>query len=1827
MTSRLVKRHLSLCLVLVMLLTAMLPVSVFAAGSNDEGSAASGGNAAATTMISDYATFLSCFKVLEGYAQTYAEENAGEDANALIINYIRTGVERYTSGTWEMVCGKENTAFTAYVSEQDTANNTSASALKNINNFTLPNGNKVDLGHVFGAMDVANYAKVQGMTDAVVQARADMGSWAGDITDLMYCAENVDIADKVDTTETDVDTLAANLRARYLGVDYGTLNEVDHSFTDTDLYGDMDAFYLTTEMNRGGVALSTIIENYFTAGLTDASRASYFLTNRLGGMVTKDGIRSKVLSTYTGNTLIGALESSYSLTDLPNCETLRKACCYAFADYLFDLAGDPNGTDPVDPDPVDPDPKPEPKPDNAYYSVFSSDTTTVAPGVTQTINYALTKDDKQIVYYIATADIAREDVSIHANYHDNDPSQGWAMSRVSDQMAAAQKRHSDPSDAANYVEHYNAVVGVNADFYNMTTGAPGGALVMDGVEYHGGTSENFFAILKDGTAMIGSSSDYAAYKDQIQEAVGGSVYLVKDGKPVVTSAADYYNSRHSRTCVGITAEGKVIMMVLDGRQEPFSAGGSAEELAQIMLDAGCVTAINLDGGGSTTFVAKQEGSNTLTVVNRPSDGYERSVSSSLMVVSTAPVSTELDHALITSAYDYLTSGATVRLVASGVSASGSAAELPADITWKSADETIGTVSEDGVFTAVKKGSVEIQLLSGDTVIGSKTLTVVEPNGLKFSKTSINAIYGDSVCLPLVATYNENPVAVCAGDITFELSNSAAGTVEAANNGFAFTGSEGSGLRNVTITAMITRDYSISATIKVAMYSANQAIFDFDNATGGDRTFAWTREVSNAEYLPGGDGETDRYHVIDPSQPMNVTYVFGLDMMTIKMPEKLKPLLSMVAGGDISGITAWDLLLQLAERVSPKTEVTVKFQFDQNVDVDISNLTVSNDYFRLTSASMDENNLLTVKCNFIKQSQAIDPETANPICILSGVKMTAKNGANQTLTITNAGSIGYDIYLGANALYSMAKQTSFQEQYGIYPYEEPENVTHPKGGHFYCESYQKFTDKFILDGTVWSGWKQINGATYYFVDNVAVKGVHKVPGLNDESNEYFYQFNETTGACEGKVTGLFELDGARYYAINGVAKSGWWNLTDADGENSYYYFDKETFKGLNGPSRAFFENVTYTFDNGKLLKGEWLTTDQGTKYYYGPTFVQGKWYTVEGEKYYFDPQGYRYTGLRYVKESYNHDDHIYWYDFGEDGICHGVYQHTGLFYLNGNTYYTIDGMVCFGLYLAEDGYYYYFGSGNYTAVKNTRHWVSFPNDTGLAQAFYDFDENGRMIIDNPDPSKNGIVNEDGTLYYYVNGVRNYAGLIQIDGDYYYVNSSCKVVTSQRYWVSKTNDLLPATFYNFDADGKMTDAPIPTPDPDPNPNPDPGVKNGIVNEDGELYYYVNGVKTYAGLIKIDGDYYYVNSSCKVVTNCRYWISKTNDLLPATFYNFDADGKMTDAPIPTPDPDPNPNPDPEVKNGIVSEDGELYYYVNGVKTYAGLIQIDGDYYYVNSSCKVVTNQRYWISKTNDLLPATFYTFGADGKMTDAPIPTPEPDPELKNGIVSEDGELYYYVNGVKTYAGLIQIDGDYYYVNSSCKVVTNQRYWISKTNDLLPATFYNFDADGKMTDAPIPTPEPDPELKNGIVSEDGELYYYVNGVKTYAGLIQIDGDYYYVNSSCKVVTNQRYWISKTNDLLPATFYTFGADGKMTDAPIPTPDPDPVDPAKNGIVSEDGELYYYVDGVKTYAGLIKIDGDYYYVNSSCKVITNQRYWISKTNDLLPATFYTFGADGKMVK
>lgn len=74
--------------------------------------------------------------------------------------------------------------------------------------------------------------------------------------------------------------------------------------------------------------------------------------------------------------------------------------------------------------------------------------------------------------------------------------------------------------------------------------------------------------------------------------------------------------RHPRSAVGIKADGKVILLTVDGRQEN-SAGMSLFELTKVMKWLGCTSAINLDGGGSTTLWVANAPENG--VVNYPSD--------------------------------------------------------------------------------------------------------------------------------------------------------------------------------------------------------------------------------------------------------------------------------------------------------------------------------------------------------------------------------------------------------------------------------------------------------------------------------------------------------------------------------------------------------------------------------------------------------------------------------------------------------------------------------------------------------------------------------------------------------------------------------------------------------------------------------------------------------------------------------------------------------------------------------------------------------------------------------------------------------------------------------------------------------------------------------------------------------------------------------------------------------------------------------------------------------------------------------------------------------
>ena len=361
----------------------------------------------------------------------------------------------------------------------------------------------------------------------------------------------------------------------------------------------------------------------------------------------------------------------------------------------------------------------------------------------------------------------------------------------------------------------------------------------------------------------------------------------------------------------------------------------------------------------------------------------------------------------------------------------------------------------------------------------------------------------------------------------------------------------------------------------------------------------------------------------------------------------------------------------------------------------------------------------------------------------------------------------------------------------------------------------------------------------------------------------------------------------------------------------------------------------------------------------------------------------------------------------------------------------------------------------------------------------------------------VVKENGEVNYYYFAVQK--NLEEREGLTLSAAVKSTVLNGKDCWLHKTNGLaLPEWGYYFDENGVILH------------DEDTG-KNGILKAGEDLFYYVDGIKAPAGMIKIGDDYYYANSKGQLIVNQTYYCSRMNGLMEEGTYAFDAEGKLI--------------PGATDKNGIVKDDdGVLRYYVNGKVTYVGLIEIDGDFYYVRSNGVVVTDCVYWITWTHGLKEAGYYTFDENGKLTGTP----------KNGIIEEDGVLHYYVNGKLTYAGLIKIGDDYYYVNSKCEVVRDCDYYISWTHDLLPQGKYHFDADGKLTGSVAP-------LKNGIYEEDGSLYFYRNGERAYAGLIQIDGDYYYVRSTCEVVHDRSYYVYWTHGLMPEGYYNFDSAGRM--------------------------------------------------------------------------------------
>ena len=385
----------------------------------------------------------------------------------------------------------------------------------------------------------------------------------------------------------------------------------------------------------------------------------------------------------------------------------------------------------------------------------------LAPGVTEYVTYTNVKDGtNQNIDYFCEVDLSQAKIMAGYSGMENileNQTINWRMQTVSDQVKDAQAYFTRTEQYADST----IVAALNADYYNMATGQPTGALIIDGKSYNPVNGRYYFGITEEGKAVISNSADTQG----LAYAVGGGTLLVKEGEVNVSKGG----RNVTYTAIGIKADGTVVSMVCYGQRYPVSCGYTQYEVAQMMKARGCQTALLLDGSGSSTFVSRREGDSQVITRNNPSDGQERQVSSSLFIVSDVKATGEFDHAVITPVNEVYTPGSTVQFTAVGADPSGAPAPLPENASW-SVDSTYGSIDgSTGVFTSNgSSGEVTVSLQSGGKTVGTATITIANPDQITFAEKTASIGQGDTSDLGLRVYYQQREVHYKEGDLTWTI---------------------------------------------------------------------------------------------------------------------------------------------------------------------------------------------------------------------------------------------------------------------------------------------------------------------------------------------------------------------------------------------------------------------------------------------------------------------------------------------------------------------------------------------------------------------------------------------------------------------------------------------------------------------------------------------------------------------------------------------------------------------------------------------------------------------------------------------------------------------------------------------------------------------------------------------------------------------------------------------------------------------------------------------------------------------------------------------------
>jgi hypothetical protein len=284
-------------------------------------------------------------------------------------------------------------------------------------------------------------------------------------------------------------------------------------------------------------------------------------------------------------------------------------------------------------------------------------------------------------------------------------------------------------------------------------------------------------------------SDKTNTWNNVVQAIGGYKMLLDDG---VVQSNLLKTNKYPTTAVGVKGNGEVVFFQNDGRQSDWSNGISYYDSANYLKSLGCVDAILLDGGGSSTMTAKLPYEESPQLVNIPSDGSTRSVGNSLLILAKNKQDNSFSNLFAHPHNVKILKNASFDFDVYATDSSFYPVSLPSNLSYKSSSN-LGTIDSSNSYTAGSTAGSDNIIISSNEIstdidveiLSTVTNIEVTPETVSISSSGfqhfdVQAYYEDD----LVMSSNEQ--------FTWKLSNDALGEIDEKGNFRASSGNDLSG---------------------------------------------------------------------------------------------------------------------------------------------------------------------------------------------------------------------------------------------------------------------------------------------------------------------------------------------------------------------------------------------------------------------------------------------------------------------------------------------------------------------------------------------------------------------------------------------------------------------------------------------------------------------------------------------------------------------------------------------------------------------------------------------------------------------------------------------------------------------------------------------------------------------------------------------------------------------------------------------------------------------------------------------------------------------------